>query len=236
MISVCMATYNGKDFVLEQIMSILGQIGSEDEIIVVDDCSSDNTVKIIEEIGDPRIKITSNDKNIGVVKSFERAIERSAGEYIFLSDQDDIWFPTKVEKVLSALENSNSDLCLTDAEILLENGKLGGRFLATRGSSRSILGVIYKNFFIGCCIAFKSDLKDKILPFPPSIDMHDQWIGITALMNSGITLINEPLMYYRRHGSNVTQMSRSGALDIISKRMGVIRMIAVSKYRKKVTK
>ena len=90
-ISVCIATYNGEKFIQKQIKSILSQISLNDEVIVVDDLSSDNTVKIIESLNDKRIKIYLNNKNQREVYSFNRAIELAKNNFIFLSDQDDIW-------------------------------------------------------------------------------------------------------------------------------------------------
>jgi glycosyltransferase involved in cell wall biosynthesis len=97
MISICLATFDGEQFLKKQLDTILVQIDESDEVIVVDDCSSDSTVKLIKEIGDKRIKITLNNKNTGALKAFERAISLAKGDYIFLSDQDDAWFPDKIK-------------------------------------------------------------------------------------------------------------------------------------------
>ena len=102
-ISVCMTTYNGERYVAEQITSILEELKSDDEVIVVDDCSKDGTVKILQDLNDLRIKIYVNDRNKGINVSFERAIYLANNDYIFLSDQDDIWIKGRVSLMVKKL-------------------------------------------------------------------------------------------------------------------------------------
>lgn len=104
MISVCMATYNGQKYIEEQLRSILQQISDEDEIIISDDGSKDETLSIISTIDDSRIKIYVNDGTHGFTHNFENALSKSNGDIIFLSDQDDIWTENKVQTVLKELE------------------------------------------------------------------------------------------------------------------------------------
>ena len=103
MISVCIATYNGEKYIREQLDSILPQLGLDDEVIISDDSSTDNTLKIIEEYNDCRIKIFSNNKFYSPILNFENALKKAQGDFIFLSDQDDIWKSNKVEVVMKYL-------------------------------------------------------------------------------------------------------------------------------------
>ena len=98
--SVCIATFNGEKFIKEQLDSILCQLGVDDEIIISDDSSVDQTISIIESYKDKRIKIFVNQKFSSPIYNFENAIMKSRGDFIFLSDQDDIWQSDKVEKML----------------------------------------------------------------------------------------------------------------------------------------
>ena len=116
MISVCIATYNGEKYILEQILSILPQLKENDEIIVSDDSSTDTTLEIIKNINDKRIQIFKNTGNHGVNSNFDNALKRAHGEYIFLSDQDDVWLPGKVDRCLAELRTA--DLIMHDATIL----------------------------------------------------------------------------------------------------------------------
>lgn len=104
MISVCMASYNGAIFIKQQAVSILNQLGLEDELIISDDGSKDNTLEILASLNDSRIKIYHHSAPHGVVSNFENAIKHASGDYIFLSDQDDIWLSNKKEKCLSCLQ------------------------------------------------------------------------------------------------------------------------------------
>lgn len=98
MISVCLATYNGQQYILEQLQTILPQLSEDDEIIISDDNSTDNTVNLIKSINDNRIKIFINKSGKRIyTKNFENAINHSLGDFIFLCDQDDVWMPNKVE-------------------------------------------------------------------------------------------------------------------------------------------
>ena len=106
MISVCMATYNGEKYIREQVESILCQLGPEDEIVISDDGSKDHTIQMVDSL-DKRIKVFLNEGKHGVVPNFENALKHSSGDYIFFSDQDDIWSPDKVERCLHALEDSD---------------------------------------------------------------------------------------------------------------------------------
>ena len=114
-VSVCMATYNGSRYVAEQLSSILAQLGARDEVVVVDDASADATVEIVRGIGDPRIVVHRNDRNLGYVRSFERAISLSTGDVIVLSDQDDIWIDGRRDRLVAA----TGDAAVVASDLLL---------------------------------------------------------------------------------------------------------------------
>ena len=120
-ISVCLATYNGEKYIKEQLDSILPQLSANDEIIISDDNSTDDTINIIRSLNDERIKIYVN-KTKGIVKNFENALNNASGDIIFLSDQDDVWKNDKVKKILSAFSSDNSlTFVFSNAEIIDEN-------------------------------------------------------------------------------------------------------------------
>ena len=104
-VSVCMASYNGALYIKQQIESILSQLGQEDEVIIVDDCSMDSTREVISSIYDNRIKLYQNTSNKGVVKTFEEAVRLAENEYIFLADQDDVWTVNRMEEMLRVIQN-----------------------------------------------------------------------------------------------------------------------------------
>ena len=206
MISVCMATYNGEKYLKEQLDSILKQIKSSDELIISDDGSTDSTCTIIREYQKEYKNINLIDgPKMGVQKNFENALKKSKGDIIFLSDQDDIWMNNKVDVVLDAFQNPNVVLTLHDAQIVDQNEQvIEDSFFEHRGSQSGLFKNLWKNSYLGCCMAFHRRLLSKILPFPQVPLMHDIWIGLMALKYGRIGIIQEPLLLYRRHGGNAS--------------------------------
>lgn len=224
-ISVCLATYNGEKFILRQLNSVISQISIEDQVIVVDDCSTDNTVGLIKESFGERVEIKRNSTNMGVIKSFEKAISFATGDVIFLCDQDDIWETDKVSKVIKAFEHQEAVLVAHDAFVVdgAENLVHPSWNSYNNNKKKGIVGNIVKNSFTGCCMAFKKELKKDILPFPEQIDMHDQYIALVAMVKKQkIVYIDEPLMKYVRHGGNVTGTKKRTLAEQLTGRVGTV--------------
>lgn len=220
-ISVAMATYNGEKYIKEQIDSILINLKEYDEIIISDDGSTDNTIQIIKQYNDERIKVIEGPKK-GVKKNFENAIRHTQGDFIFLCDQDDIWKENKVEKVLEKFNEDNKITMIVHDAIVFnseDNNVIYDSFFKFRNSGSGILKNIYKNTYIGCCMAFRASIKEKILPIPNNIEMHDQWIGIINEKKCGKTVfLNEKLLMYRRHLDNVSEMHHYPLVKMIKNR------------------
>ena len=231
--SIVMATYNGEKYIKEQIDSILVNMNSEDELIISDDGSTDATLNIINQYNDNRIRLIQGPKK-GVKQNFANAIEKTKGKYIFLSDQDDIWEINKIEAVLK--EFKHASVVIHDAEVVDENlNTTMSSFFNYRNSGKGVIKNIYKNTYIGCCMAFKADLKKYILPIPNNIEMHDQWIGILGeIKGEGSVFLNQKLIKYRRHSSNVSQMKHYVILKMISNRINLIFMLITRNGEKNV--
>lgn len=233
-ISVAMATFNGEKYIKEQLSSILIQLNDIDEVVISDDGSTDNTLKIIREFNDKRINLISGPKK-GVKKNFENAINNCKGRYIFLSDQDDIWSPIKINVVLNIFNNKSIILVVHDAQVFdsKTNNIIINSFFEFRNSGNGILKNILKNSYIGCCMAFDSDLKDFILPIPDNIEMHDQWIGIIGEMKGKVSFINNQLISYRRHSNNVSSLKHHSISKMILNRFILVKNILIRrKYDK----
>ena len=215
MISVCMATYNGAKYIREQVSSILPQLGDGDELIVSDDGSTDDTLSVLKEFCDSRIRVFPNQTGRhGVVPNFENALRHAKGDIIFFSDQDDIWTKNKVEAMVKALQNA--DLVVHDALIMDKDGNVSDvNYFSLRPPHRGYWSNLYKNSFMGSCMAFRTSLLSKVLPFPKHILWHDMWIGLVASRVGSVKFINDKLLYYRRHGDNV---SATGEKSTFSKR------------------
>ena len=202
-ISVCVATYNGEKYITEQINSILNQIGNYDQIVISDDCSTDKTCEIVKAVGDSRIILIENKETIGVIRNFEKSLERVKGNYIFLCDQDDIWKPDKVKVCLEYL--NIYDIVVSDCEIIdeKENVVLGSYF-SRRKSGKGFFKNLWANTYLGCCIAFKKEILDIALPFPSDIPMHDIWFGFIGEAFFKTHFIEEQLVSYRMHNQNIS--------------------------------
>lgn len=225
MISVVLAAYKGEKYICAQIGSILGQLGENDELIVSDDFPKGKTKDaVFERFGDDSRIVYLEGPSKGVIENFEFAISRARGEYIFLCDQDDVWLDGKVQTVVEKLENG-ADLVLHNA--LIVDGKLhktGETAFEINRTKKGFIRNIIKNSYQGCCMAFRSELKKYILPFPKKIPMHDQWIGLMAEKHGNVVFIDEPLILYRRHGGNVTG-NGSGFITKIKWRTDIIKAV-----------
>ena len=201
-ISVALASFNGEKYIKEQLESILVQLNENDEVIISDDVSLDNTLSIIKNFNDKRIKVIEGPK-MGVKQNFANAISHSNGKYIFLSDQDDIWEPSKVEKVLNTFDKTGCS-CVIHDNVVFESGTNN---------------ILYDSFFKGCCMAIREDMKKYILPIPNNIEMHDQWIGIQCEKHGKVVFINDKLIRYRRHSNNVSELKHHSLFKMIKNRI-----------------
>jgi glycosyltransferase involved in cell wall biosynthesis len=228
-ISVCMASYNGDRFIQEQIASILPQLHEQDELIVVDDASSDLTKERVIEFNNPRIKLIEHHENQGLVATFEEAVRNAAGDILFLCDGDDIWAPDKVEKVVHAFaEYPRAHVVVTGIRLIDENGRpLDGQdYMRGRKFTPALLPNLLRNRFQGSAMAFRSSLIPKIVPFPKRKPfLHDAWIGARNNLTGGDTVyLEEALLYYRRHSSNFT--GRLRFREQITKRVSLLLALA----------
>jgi glycosyltransferase involved in cell wall biosynthesis len=202
-----MATFNGERFVDAQLRSILAQLDADDEIVIVDDASTDRTRERIAAFSDPRIRLHANERNEGVFGSFERALRMTSGDVVFLADQDDVWLPGKRARLCEALESDAAvTVALSDAQVIDADGAVvAPSFMALRGGFRSgLLSTLTKNRYLGCAMAFKRQLLDIALPIPPDVPMHDMWLGAISVLVGRTVYVDRPLMQYRRHSANVS--------------------------------
>ena len=214
-ISVALCTFNGADFVLAQLESIINQTRPPDEIVVCDDGSTDDTQKLVTKFAAESpvpISLNVNETNLGSVKNFEQAIRLCTGDIIALSDQDDVWRADKLELIQTAFSRSPSvGLVFSDAEIVGQNlHPLNRRMWDEVGfdankrklvSSGRALEVLVTGWTVtGATMAFRSEFVKLSLPIPEGIAMiHDGWIGLTIAAVADVALIEEPLIKYRQH-------------------------------------
>lgn len=218
-ISVCMATYNGEAFISEQVVSILEQLQPTDELIVVDDCSSDGTLEIVRRIGDPRISIYENDHNKREVHSFSRAISLARNDIVFMTDQDDIWVPGRVQLMTQRLIGSGANvLCSNFTWIDAVGAPLDVEIdgVSASDSSRHLSNIVDilvgKTNYYGCAMAIRRAFVPIIVPIPRFVESHDLWIALASNLARSNVHIDEPTLLKRQHGRNATSPVSTRAL------------------------
>ena len=206
LVSVAMATFNGERYLANQLDSILGQTYKNIEIIIVDDSSSDSTISIIHRYQNlhKNIRLTQNPLNLGIVKSFEIALNMCRGEYIALSDQDDVWFSYKIEKLLSSIGDClliHSDAVVVDEKMNVVS-KTNFESRQKDKFKSEFIDYLISNNVTGCTALFPKRLLDLALPIPEGFYIHDHYLALIASFYGSIKFLHEPLIYYRQHGSN----------------------------------
>jgi glycosyltransferase involved in cell wall biosynthesis len=209
-ISVCVAAFNGGKYIETQLRSILSQLGAKDEVVIVDDCSLDDTVAKIQGMQDERIHLVQHLTNQGVVASVEEALCRATGDILFLSDDDDIWAENKVKRYLEVFEARPDVQIVTSRVRLIDidgNPYTDDRLIRNGEFWAGFWRNVYKNHYQGSAMAIRSSLLERVLPFPvrPAF-LHDAWIGTRNAITGGkAVFIKEELLFYRRHPDNFSR-------------------------------
>lgn len=230
-VSVAMAVYNGEKYLRQQIESVIMQLGEEDELIISVDKSEDRSMSIACEYAKEHDNVTVLAGPCeGVERNFENAILSCKKDVIFLCDQDDVWEPDKVETIRGCFANNRVYVVIHDAYVTDENlNVIMESYFDYRKCKKGIIKNIWKNSYIGCCMAFRRELVKTVVPFPKSIPMHDQWIGIMGERKGKVIFIRKPLMKYRRHGENATRLQHAGFLTMLGWRLNLIWNLLIRK-------
>ncbi len=232
-LSVAMCTYNGSKFIKDQLNSIINQSRLVNEIIICDDCSTDDTVTIINDYIEKHpglIQLFQNQTNIKSTKNFENAITKCTGDYIFLADQDDIWNYNKVEKIIAKFEAneslegifSNGNLIDDDNEVIPNTDMWNSFYFFEKNLDKPVdlfcLLKHHANMVTGATLCIKKSIIDLILPFPDLTKKkfyHDEWIALILASRNTLDYINEYLISYRIHTSQQIGIGRKKLDDVI---------------------
>lgn len=226
-VSIAMATYNGGDYLQEQLQSFIFQARQPDELIITDDCSTDNTKVIVQEFQKTapfKVEFHQNEKNLGYCGNFNAALMKTTGDIVFLSDQDDVWFPEKISYMLSLAEkNPEAQVLMNDAA--LTDGGLNEVGLTKMGQIKSA-GLSQQAFVMGCCCAVRREFLNICLPIPAGYKAHDNWIvEIAGALN--IKLVDENILqYYRRHESNESHFIANNTTRVNKRYALIVRLKA----------
>lgn len=212
LVSVALCTYNGERYLIEQLDSLVQQDYPNIEIIAVDDCSTDDTLNILKDYAARyhNFKVYQNELNLGYKKNFEKAIQLCKGEYIALSDQDDIWMIDKISILMNSIHDEK--FIYHDSAFINSNGNSLNKKMSdilNMYSGDSYHAFLFFNCVSGHACLFSRDIIVKCLPFPDHI-MHDQWLAFCAANIQSIIYIPRPLVLYRQHESSDTDILKLG--------------------------
>jgi len=224
-LSIALCTYNGAAYLKEQLESIAAQTRPPDELVISDDQSTDETVRLIEEFAATAsfpVRFSVNESNLGIAKNFEKAISLCRGDVIVLSDQDDVWHSDKLESVEPIFEaKPQLSLVFSNAEIVDETLKLFNQTLfdwvhfndqkqRLVKSGRALDLQLSENLVLGATVAFRANLKELVLPISGDGPLiHDGWIVLLIAAVGEIDFIKRPLMKYRQHSAQQCRVSET---------------------------
>ncbi len=226
-ISVALCTRNGARFLGGQLAGIAAQTRRPDELVVCDDCSTDETVAIIGEFRSNvrfPVRLTVNTKRLGSTKNFEQAIGLCVGDIIALADQDDIWLPEKLARIEAGLRDApGAGAAFSDAEIVDANSQPAGERLwyavgfgrrqqrAFR-AGRALPVLLKHNVVTGATLALRAEQRALVLPIPDNW-VHDGWIALLIAATTSLEMLPEPLIKYRRHAGQQLGAAKRGFLE-----------------------
>ncbi len=227
-VEVVLCTYNGEKFLSEQLRSIAEQTQKVDRICVYDDGSTDATLAQAHAFAaqlagtGTTLRIVRNPRNLGYAQNFAQALAQAEADIIFLCDQDDVWEPRKVERLVAALERSASDMVFCDGVLIDAEGLPipGPSVLQAYGMPAERAAtfpqqawplLLRRNYINGAAMAVRRVAAQAALPVPADFP-HDYWLALWLALDGGITCLPEPLYRYRQHGNNQIGMGSNRPL------------------------
>lgn len=208
-ISVALCTFNGARYLAQQLESIADQSFLPCELVVCDDGSDDNTLEILKEfvtcVPFP-VSVCVNERRLGVVANFYKAIQLCRGDFVSFSDQDDVWLTHKLESAMRRIgKSSDPENALYCTRLRYVNSDLEDIALSPVPSELGFYNAIAENVATGCTVVFGSQVRDRLLRAQPKdMVMHDWWAYLIASAYGEVIFDSEPGVLYRQHGENVT--------------------------------
>ena len=233
-ISVALAYHDGAEHIEEQLRSILNQFGKNDELILSVDRAFDGSMDLLKswEERDKRIFLTLGPSR-GVGKNYEHAISMCSGDLIFLSSQDDPWLPEKITRVKNAFHDKEVMAGVHDGKMMDEEARIEEETIWQKQRPRTgYLRNLWKNSYLGSCMAFRRELIPYILPIPEAVYQYDYWIGTVAELAGKVVFLEEPLILYRNDNHTNKNIQQESGKIMAKKRRDML--IALLKRKREI--
>lgn len=227
-----MCTYNGAKYLEEQIVSILNQTHKNIELVIVDDCSSDETLAILNDLANSFtcIKVYQNEINLGFNNNFQKAINLCSGDFIAIADHDDIWIPHKLEVLLANIKDNW--LVFSNSELIDKEGKKMNQQILKPNfnlEGKSYKSFLFYNSVTGHTLLINRQFLPYFLPIPSS-GYYDWWMGFVAMYHKKATYVNECLTLHRTHSSSVTTAAYSNDKKQLKKDLNLETEIQLEQF------
>jgi glycosyltransferase involved in cell wall biosynthesis len=244
-IDILLATYNGQEYLAEQIDSILAQSNQDWLLLVRDDGSNDNTVRIIEDYASRlpgRIKlVTDNENRLGVNLNFGKLLEYADTEYIMFSDQDDVWLPNKIELTLNAMKAAeriypdkpiliHTDLKVMDSRLNTIADSMWSYQKLFPEVGDDLNRIMAQNVVTGCTVMINRKARAVSTPIPKEAVLYDWWIALNVCKHGKIVYLSIPSILYRQHSGNQVGAQRVNAVHFLKKLRNVKELMS-ARYR-----
>jgi len=221
LVSIVVCTYNGAQHLNQQLDSLINQTYRPIEIIISDDVSSDSSFEIAAHYADKYdfISCKQNIENKGINENMAQTFLLAKGKYIAPCDQDDVWMPEKIEKLVALIETSNVDIAYCDALLTDEHLKPTGEKELDHYPSfteKDPKYILSQNSISGHSMLFRKSLLDFCYPFASLPVYYDWWLAVTALTKNGVKYLNEPLVLFRRHQNASTISKKISKKDLLN--------------------
>lgn len=232
-LSVAMTTYNGEKYIIKQLESIRTQTRIPEEVVILDDCSKDSTVSLVQKyISDNHLtgwQLIVNETNLGWKKNFLEAARRTTGDIVFFSDQDDIWLPDKIKKMSEAMVEKKMGALYGAKEIMDGEGVPRPERMEKTSFTHEFSQIPFSESFyaiktLGCCMCASREIVDTYIKLGFYEGGHDSQCGRLALLLSTLWYLDEPVIQYRIHGNNSSGIAADvsfGASTLEKRKMSV---------------
>lgn len=229
-IQILLAAYNGREYLSEQIDSILAQSSQDWQLLVRDDGSDDDTVRIIENyahrLPDKIRLIIDNKGRLGASLNFGKLLEYADAEYIMFSDQDDVWLPNKIEMTLNAMKTAeqiypdkpilvHTDLQVIDSKLKPIADSLWNYQKLFPETGDNLNKIMAHNVVTGCTAMINKKAKAVSIPVPPEAIMYDWWLALNVCRHGKIVYVSIPSVLYRQHSGNRVGAQEAKNINIV---------------------